>query len=64
MIPAPQVKRMGVGNVGSWPPLGRQLELPSIEHQNFGAHWGTAVAETADVRGFTLVSLLLKTYQP
>ena len=49
---------VGVGNVGSWPPLGRQLELPSIEHQNFSTRWGTAVAETADVKGFTLVSLL------
>ena len=54
----------GVGNEGSWSPLGRQLKLPSTEHHNFGSRWGAAVAETADVRGFTLMGILLKTYQP
>ena len=54
----------GVGNEGSWSPLGRQLKLPSTEHHNFGSRWGAAVAETADVRGFVLMSISLKTYQP
>ena len=64
LIPAPQVKHTGVGKAGSWPPLSRQLKLPSTEHYNFSSRWGAALAETADVRGFTLMSILLKTYQP